>query len=139
MRNWWPPGRLTLMSTPQNHCRQCLCPCSEPQPLLPPLETLHYWQVGLAQSLLRSLLFSLSPGAHETLCVPSKSGISVSPVLWNSCDQTGLQSQVLWGLLLLLPETQAVDADVGFSLLWENFCGIIIFQFVSHPPGRYGI
>ena len=25
------------------------------------------------------------------------------------------------------------------SLLWENFCGIIVFQFVRHPPRRYGI
>ena len=24
------------------------------------------------------------------------------------------------------------------SLLWENFCGIIVFQFVSWPPGVYG-
>ena len=22
---------------------------------------------------------------------------------------------------------------------WENFSGIIVFQFVGHPPGRYGI
>ena len=25
------------------------------------------------------------------------------------------------------------------SQQWENFFGIIVFQFVGHPPGRYGI
>ena len=34
VRKWWPPGALLPMSSPQNHCHQCLHPHSEP--LLPP-------------------------------------------------------------------------------------------------------
>ena len=46
----------------------------------PPLqETLQYQQVGLVQSPMGSLLLPLGPDAHTTLCVPSKSGVSVSP------------------------------------------------------------
>ena len=36
-------------------------------------------QVVLVQSPLGSLLLPLGPNAHTTLCVPSKSGVSVSP------------------------------------------------------------
>ena len=79
VRKWGPPGGLTPTSTPQNYHHQCLCPHSEPQPPpLPPQETLQYQQVGLAQDPMRSLLFPLDPGARETLCAPSKSGVSFS-------------------------------------------------------------
>ena len=103
----------------------------------PPLqETLQYQQVGLAQALMRSLLFSLGPGAHETLCEPSKSGISVSPNPVESLlsNPAGLQSWFLWGLLLLLRDPQAGKPDVGLriftpvrELLWYNYfpvCGL---------------
>ena len=68
-------------STSQNFCCQCPCPHSEPQPPpRPPLqETLQQKQVGLVQSPLGSLLLPLGPDVHTTLCVPSKSGVSVSP------------------------------------------------------------
>ena len=55
---------------------------------LPPQEAFQYWHGDLAQSLIRSLLFSPDPGMHRTLCVPSRSGVSTSPSLWNSCYQT---------------------------------------------------
>ena len=46
----------------------------------PPLqETLQHLQVGLVQSPLGSLLLPLGPNVHTTLCLPSKSGVSVSP------------------------------------------------------------
>lgn len=61
-------GGLTLMSIPQNHCCQCLCPYSEPQLTLPHQETLQYKQVGLAQESA----FPLGPGAHRSLCMPSE-------------------------------------------------------------------
>ena len=48
--------------------------------LPPPLqETLQHLQVGLVQSPVGSLLLPLGPNAHTTLCVPSNSGVSVSP------------------------------------------------------------
>ena len=46
---------------------------------LPLQETLQHSQVGLIQSPLGSLLHPLGPDVHTTLCVPSKSGVSVSP------------------------------------------------------------
>ena len=46
----------------------------------PPLqETLQHQQVSLVQSPVGSLLLPLGPDVHTTLCVPSKSGVSVSP------------------------------------------------------------
>ena len=67
------------MSAPPNYHYQCLFPHSELQ--LSPASTGDppILQVGLALALMRSLLFSLGLGVHETLCVPFKSGVSVSP------------------------------------------------------------
>ena len=65
---------------------------------LPPLqETLQHWQVGLVQSPLGSLLLPLGPDVHTTLCVPSKSGVSVSPspVEVLQSNSTRLQSLIL--------------------------------------------
>ena len=42
-------------------------------------ETPQHQQVGLVQSPPGSLLLPLGPDAHTTLCVPSKSGVSLSP------------------------------------------------------------
>ena len=56
----------------------------------PPLqETLQHWQVGLVQSPMGSLLLTLGPDAHNILCVPSKSGVSVSP---ESCRSPAIKS-----------------------------------------------
>ena len=45
----------------------------------PPLqEALQYQLIGLAQAFMRLLVFSLDPGAHETLCVTSKSRAQAS-------------------------------------------------------------
>lgn len=40
-----------------------------------------------------------------------------------------------------MPDLKAGKPDMGLilSLLWENFCGIIVFQFVRHPSRRYGL
>ena len=76
--------------------------------------------------------FAPGPGAHETLCAPSKSGVSVSPspVELLQSSPAGLHSQMFWGLLLLMPDPQP---DVGLralipvrELLWYNYspvCG----------------
>ena len=73
------------------------------------------------------LLLSLGPDVHTTLCVPSKSGVSVSPspveVLWS--NPASLQSMILWEFFLLLPDPQVGKADMGLrtftpvgELLW---------------------
>ena len=83
-------------STSRYFCCQFPCPHGEPHP--PPDSagdppTL----AGLVQSPLGSLLLPLGPDAHTTLCVPSKSGVSVSPspVKVLQSNPTSLQSLIL--------------------------------------------
>ena len=87
--------------------------------------------------------FSLALGAHMTLCAPSKSGVSVysSPVELLCLSPTGLQSQMLWGLLLLMPDPWAWEPDMRLrtltpvgDFLWYNCSPVSSF-----PPGWYEI
>ena len=97
----------------------------------PPLqETLQYKQVGLVQSLMVSLYFSLGPVVHATLCAASKSVVSVYPsaVEFLQTKPHGLQSQILWGFLLLFSDTQAGKPNMGLrtfipvgKLLWYSY------------------
>ena len=61
--------------------------------------------------------------------------------LWKSWGQTPLPSEPESLGPLQLPEPQLGNLlwDSEFSLLWENFCGIIVFQFMGCPPSLYGI
>ena len=117
------------MSTPQNCCCWCYCPCSEPWPSPtsagdPPI------LAGRSACLLWGHCFlPLGPGVHGTLCAPSKIGVSVSPspVEFLQSNPAGFQSQILWGLLLLLSDSQAGKPDVGLRTftpvgehLWYN-------------------
>ena len=76
---------------------------------------------------MRSLLLPPGPDAHTTLCVPSRSGVSVSlsPVEVLEANPTSLQSLILWELLHLLPDPQEAwrgaqnFTPVG-GLLWCN-------------------
>ena len=90
-----------------------------------------------------SLLFPLGPDEYITLCVLSKSGVcfSPSPVEVLQSNPTSLQSLILWEFLLLLPDPQVGMPAVGLrpSLQWVDLCGIIVLQFVSHPPSGYEI
>ena len=74
-----------------------------------------------------SLLLLMSPDVHSTLCVPSKSGISVSPspVEVLQSNSASLQSLILWEFLLLFLDPQVGKPDVGLrtftpvgGLLW---------------------
>ena len=89
-----------------------------------------------------SLLLPLGPSAHTTLCVPSKSGVSVSPSpvevlhqilidfkVWfsrnsSSCCQTPRLGSLTWGS--------------EPSVQWVDFYGISVLQFVSHPSAVMG-
>ena len=86
---------------------------------------------------MRALLFSLAPGMHETLCALFKSGVSVchsqTPLAFQARFSGGSSS------CCLTPRLGSLTWGPGVLLLWENFCGIIIFQFVVCPPGGYGI
>ena len=132
VRRWWPPGEFTPMSTPQNYCCQGLWPHREPQPLPasagdPPVLT-----VGLAQALMRSLLFPLGTGVYETSYAPSTGRVSVSPSPVNSWSQT------LLAFKARCSEGSSKCQTPGLgSLMWgsellhllESICDIIIFHF----------
>ena len=84
-------------STSQN--LRCQCPCPHGETESPPASAgdPQHQQVGLVQSPPGSLLLPLGPDAHTTLCVPSKSGVSVSPspVEVQQSIPTRLQSLIL--------------------------------------------
>ena len=74
-----------------------------------------------------SLLLPLGPDAHTILCVPSSSGVSVSPspVEVLQSNPSSLQSLILWEFPLPLPDPHVGKPDVGLrtftpvgGLLW---------------------
>ena len=99
--SWWKNGSLQECSChwvlPRTTTANVFVPSVSHNHPLPPQETLQFYQLGLNPTLMRSLLFSPCPGAHETLCVASKSGVSVSPSLveFLQSNTTGLQSDSL--------------------------------------------
>ena len=86
--------------------------------------------------------FTLGPRACEILCAPFKGEgfISLSPLRHLKLSPPGLQSSMLWGRLLLMPDTRlgiwAWGSDL--SLSWEILCSIIILQFAGLPPRGAG-
>ena len=77
------------------------------------------------------------------LCVPSKSGVSASPVLSKSWNQIPLAFKVQFpgnsSSCCRTPRLGSLTWGSEPSLQWVEFCGIIVLQFVSHPPSGYGI
>ena len=63
--------------------------------------------------------FALGPSAHESLCVPFKNGVSVSPspVEFLCTSPTGLQCQMLHGLFLPVPDPHTWEFDVELRTL----------------------
>ena len=132
------------MSTSQNCCCHCLCPHSELQP--PPASAgdppilagmscpVPYGVTAFLHWVLVHTRPSVSPPRVEFL---------FPPVLWNSCDQTLLTFKVRVpggsSSFCQTPSLGSLTWGSEFSLLWENFCGIIIFQFVGCPPSGDGI
>ena len=90
-----------------------------------------------------SLLLPLGPDAHTTLCVPSKSGVSVSRILSKSCNQILLAFKIWFSRnsssCCLTPRLGSLTWGSELSLQWVDFCGISVLQFVSHQPSSYGI
>ena len=143
VRRWQLPGGHMPMSTPQNYCHQCLCPCIEPQQ--PPTSA-----GDPAIPAGRS-----GPGSYEVTgffpwvvhtrpCVPPlRVEFLFPPVLWSSCNQTPLAftARFSQGSSSRCQTLSLGSLTWGskLSLLWQSFCGIIILQFVGHPPSGYGI
>ena len=74
---------------------------------------------------------------------PPRVEFQFSPVLWNSCNQTPLtfKGKFTGGSSshCQTPKLGTLTWAQNFHSGWENFGGMILFQFVGHPPGVYGI
>ena len=82
-------------------------------------------------------------GAQKPCVHPSRLKSLVLLVLWNSCDQTPLASKGRFSLGFSshcqIPRLKILTWGSGVSVLWENFCGTMLFQFVGSSSNRYGI
>ena len=108
----------------------------------PSQKTLQDQQVGLAQAPMKSLLLlwvlvCVRPWVHPPWVE------FFTPVLWSSCTQAPLAFKAKYsGGSSSWCQTRRLGSLIWgseFSLLWENFCDIIVLQFVGHPPWWYGI
>ena len=132
------------MSTSQNGCCQYLCPCSEPQ--LPPASAGDPPILAARSGPFTygvTAFFPLGPGAYKSGVCPPRVEFLFSPVLWKSYSQiplalkarlSGDSSSRCWTRRL-----GSLTWGSELSLQWENFCGIIVFQFVGCLPSGYGI
>ena len=132
------------MSTSQNFFHQSPCPCHEPQP--PPASSgdpatlagksgsVSYGVTAPFPWVLVCILFCVCPPTVESLFPPvlSKScnQISLAFKVWFSGDSSSCCWTPRLGRLTWVSEP---------SLQWVDFCGIMVLQFVSHPPSGYGI
>ena len=76
------------------------------------------------------------------LCPPRVESM-FPPVLSKSCSQTPL-AFIVWfsgnsSSCCWTPRFGSLTWGSEPSLQWVDFCGIIVLQFVSHPPRVYGI
>lgn len=76
----------------------------------------------------------------EVLCAPLKSdfSISFSHAELLQLILTGLQNQMLWGLVQI-PKLQSLVWGSELSILWEKLCNIIILHLVDYPLAGHGI
>ena len=105
----------------------------------PPQEILQDPQVGLAQASLSGI------PVHRKLCVHPPRVESLFPLVpWNSCTQAPWPSKPT--ALRAPPDARPPGWEAWCGAQDSHSCGsiiilcnIIVFQFVSHLPSRYGI
>ena len=90
--------------------------------------------------------FPLGLGVCVVWFVPSKTGVSVPPVLWKSCNQIPLAFKVRFPgdsqSRCRVPRLGNLTWGSRPSQQWENLFGITVLtvlQSVGHSPGGYGI
>ena len=81
---------------------------------------------------------------HTLLCVcPPRVESLFPPVLSKSCNQSLLAFKICFSRNssshCWTPRLGSLMWWSEPSLQWVDFCGIIVLQFVSHPPSNYGI
>ena len=117
---WGAPANLHLHSGPSNTTRW-------------------FW----SSFLWSHFSFPLSLGACKVLFSPSKTGVSGPPVLCKFCNQIPLAFKVRFPgdsqSLCQVSRLGSLTWGSKPSQQWENFFGVIVLQFVGHPPRGYGI
>ena len=117
-------------------------PAVSPCWLTPPQETLQHMLVVLAQPPVGSLLLSSESWCMQGFVCALQVWGPCFPQ-WKSCSQIPLAFKVRFPggsqTLCQVPSLRSLVWGSEPSQQWENFFGIIVLQFVSHPPGGYGI
>ena len=130
-------------STSQNFCCQCPCPHGETQP--PPTSAGDPPTLASKSGSVSYGITAPSPVSWCTLlCVcPPRVESLFPPVLSKSCSQIPLAFKVWFSRNssshCQTPRFGSLMWGSEPSLQWVDFCGISVFQFVSHPPSSYGI
>ena len=139
---WQLLGELMPMNIPWGLFHQCPCSHSEPQltpasPGDPPRPAGRSCPGSCGVTALPWVPVHMKP------CVHTPRVESLFPlVLCSSCTQALLAFKAKCSGS---SSSQCQTSRLGsltwgseVSLLWENLCDTIIFQFVGHPPGGYG-
>ena len=122
-RSWCQPlGGLKPMSTPQNYCCQCLCPCSEPQPA--PTATGDPLIPGgmFGPSSYEVTAFPLGPDAYQTFFVPPSVELT-SLVAQRLKHLSGMQETWVRSLGQENPlekEMAAHSSSLAWRILWKE-------------------
>jgi len=102
----WPPSEKgTAVEYSRELCFHCpSLTTSHIHPCFPRMSSKNCSQVW--PRVLWRLCFALGPSACESLCVPFKNGVSVSPspMEFLHTSPPGLQCQMLQGIFLLVPD-----------------------------------
>ena len=137
-------GGLLPRSPSQNFCCQCPCPHSEPQP--PPASAADPPTLAGRSGSVSCGVTAPSPRVlmHTLLCVcPSRVESLFPTVLSMPCSQIPLAFKVWFSRnsssCCRTPRLGSLTWGSEPSLQWVDFFGIIVLQFVSHPPSNYGI
>ena len=125
-------------------CCQCHCLCGGPLPSLtstgdPPTLVGSFGSVscGVTTPFLWVLAYT-----RFRLCTP-RLGSLLPRVLWKSYNQILLTFKVRvrgdFQALCQIPRLGSLMWGSEPSQQWENFFGIIVLQFVGHPPSGWGV
>ena len=125
--------------------QDCFCQCPHPAAShcwsTPPQETLQHWQAGLVQSPVGSLLLSPGSWCMQGFVSAFQQWSLFPPVLRKSCDRIPLAIKVRFPgdsqSLCQISRPSSLTWGSEPSRLWETSFGIIVLQFVGHPPREF--
>ena len=133
------------MSSCQSRHRECPCPHSEPQPPRSPTFAGDPPTLTGKSDPVTYEVTAFFPGLwctpdpvcnlqERSFCFPQSCGNPAVKPLAFIARLSGVSS-----LYCHTPRLGSPTWGSELSLLWENFCGIISFQFLGSPPGVCGI